>query len=108
MALEMGFSVPIGSNRSGLRTYFVSDGKPVSTAELYEKMSSAFGKNARLWKVSPKFLKAAAGFFGKKSTFQKLAGNLAVDTSRIQSELGYLPRMSLEQSIQRMVTETEK
>jgi len=82
------------------QTFLLSDGKDISTAELVQKISFALGKPSRLWSVSPYILRLLAKMTGQSKTVNRLLDSLSVDTSKIQSELGWEPPFSIEEGLQ--------
>ncbi|MBU2549829.1 MAG: SDR family oxidoreductase [Proteobacteria bacterium] len=73
------------------KTYLVSDGEDVSTAELIRKMAAALGRPARLWPVPPILLKAAGRLTGRSASIDRLLGSNTVDASGIRSDLDWRP-----------------
>lgn len=101
------------------RVFIVTDGNAYSTRWIYERMRLALGKKvpARatplwVWKVG-----AAVGSFSQRSlgwpapltreTLQKLAGDAWFDSTRICAEVGFTPRQSLGNEIERMARRYE-
>ena len=83
------------------RTFLVSDGQDLSTTELLTLMTRATGKTPRLLPVPMSWLALAASFLGKKDIADRLFGSLQVDISHTEKTLGWVPPISVEQSIQR-------
>ena len=76
------------SNGAAGRTYFVTDGAPISTPALCRAIGDALGRPARLFSVPPILLPIAS-----------LKGSLEVDDSAIRAELGWQPLSSLEEGL---------
>lgn len=89
--------------RAAGRTFLVSDGEDVSTPELVRRIARAFGRPARLLPVPVALLRAAAGLAGKGPAVERLAGSLAVDSSRVREVLGWTPPCSLDEGLRRTV-----
>jgi len=80
-------------------TFLLSDGKDLSTPELIQKISIALGKPSRLFPVPPVILRLLAKMTGRSKTVGRLLDSLIVDTSKIQSELGWEPPFSMEEGL---------
>jgi len=81
------------------KTYLLSDGQDVSTAELIRSIADAMHVSPRLFRCPLPLLKLGASALGKHAEFQRLTGSLRIDSSKIQRELGWKPRYSLEQGL---------
>jgi nucleoside-diphosphate-sugar epimerase len=82
------------------RTYFVRDGKDVSTPELIELIAKNLSRpHARLFPVPPALLQAGATVLGQRAAMSALLDSLALDDSAIRAELGWRPRWSLEEGL---------
>ena len=91
------------------RTFFVSDGRDLSTPELVRLIAQALGRRARLLPVPP-LLFRAAGRVGDlisglrpvpltSSAVDRLLGSLAVDASAITRAIGFRPPYSVEDGL---------
>lgn len=98
-ALARCISLPAAAGR----TYFVSDGEDVSTAELARRMGVALGRPARVIPVPLPLLRVAAGVLGRRSAVDRLTGSLVVDISRIRGELGWIPPYSMMHGLEQTV-----
>uniref|UniRef100_UPI0040474606 UDP-glucose 4-epimerase family protein n=1 Tax=Yoonia sp. TaxID=2212373 RepID=UPI0040474606 len=85
------------------QTFLVSDGQDLSTTELVRGMAQAAGVPARLLPVPVWALQAGASLLGKGDAVQRLCGNLQVDVSKARSLLGWVPPVSVEESLRRAV-----
>ncbi len=81
------------------KTYLVSDGEDVSTAELIARIAQALGKPSRLWPCSLGLIELAGRMTGKSDEIAKLLGSLCIDSSKIRSELDWTPPYTLEQGL---------
>jgi nucleoside-diphosphate-sugar epimerase len=79
------------------KTYLVSDGEDVSTAELISLIGQALGKSSRLWPCPLGLMKLAGLITGKSNEVARLLGSLCIDSSRIRNELGWAPPYTLAQ-----------
>lgn len=80
-------------------TFLVSDDHDVSTRELLEALSWAYGKQSRLMPFPVSLMRTAARVFGKKSVADRLFGNLQLDISHTKRTLNWQPKVSFEQAI---------
>ncbi len=89
--------------RAAGEVFMVSDGQDVSTPDLIKIISSAIGKRAALFYLSPVFLKALAKIIGKSGEIERLLGSLFIDTGKIRNLLGWKPPFTLEEGIKETV-----
>ncbi|WNK00280.1 NAD-dependent epimerase/dehydratase family protein [Thalassospiraceae bacterium LMO-JJ14] len=61
--------------------YFISDGVPVSTPELFQAVAAAFGRPARLFHVPRWVLRLIGALTGRSAAISRLTGNFLVDTA---------------------------
>jgi nucleoside-diphosphate-sugar epimerase len=84
------------------RTYIVSDGENVSTPDLIARVATALGRPPRLVAFPPALLRFAGALLGRGDEIGRLLDDMAVDGSRIRTELGwrppFTPREGLEQT----------
>ena len=78
------------------RIYLVSDGEDVSTTDLIRLAAAALGSPARLFHVPHALLQMAGRLTGKTAAIDRLTGSLAVDISRIRSELDWEPPFTMQ------------
>ena len=81
------------------QTYLVSDGAPVSTATLVEKIAEALDCRSCSFYFPPMLLRAAAALLGRSAQIDRLFGSLRVDDEKIRRELGWIPPYTLEQGL---------
>jgi nucleoside-diphosphate-sugar epimerase len=85
------------------KTFLVSDGEDLSTPELIRLIALATGQPAKLF-TAPTFLLKFFGFIiGKQSEINRLTGSLLVDNSYVREILNWIPPVSVEEGIRRMV-----
>ncbi len=85
------------------QTFLVSDGQDLSTTELVRGMAHAAGVPARLLPVPAWALQAGGRLVGKADAVQRLCGNLQVDISKARELLGWVPPVSVEEGLRRVV-----
>lgn len=98
-ALALCATHPAAANRA----YLVSDGPPLSTPDLLRALAELMGRRTRLLPMPAPLLKAMAACLGKSKEAKRLLGSLAVDDSRIRSELGWRQPLSPEQGLAKTV-----
>ena len=81
------------------KTYLVSDGEDVSTAELISLIAQALGKPSRLWPCPLGMIQLAGILIGKSDEIERLLGSLCIDSSKIRSELDWMPPYTLVQGL---------
>ena len=76
------------------RTYLVSDGTPVSTAQLVTMLAAALAVSDRSWALSPDLLRLTGMALGMSGEVARLVDSLVVDDDLIRRELGWNPPFS--------------
>lgn len=89
----------IESPEAAGKTYLVSDGEDISTAELVQNLAAALGVRPRLFPFPPPLLKLGGLLLGKGAEVARLTGSLQVNSSFIRRELGWRPPFSLDQGL---------
>jgi nucleoside-diphosphate-sugar epimerase len=84
-------------------TYFVSDGRDASVADLVRLLRAEMGLPARLWTLPGGFVQAAARIVGRADAAQRLFAPLQVDIGRIRRELGWSPPVAAEVALHQTV-----
>ena len=77
------------SPKAAGRTYFVTDGPPLSTPDLVRAIASALGKPPRLFAFPPRLLESCGAVVGRAETVKRLTRSLELDDQAIRSELGW-------------------
>lgn len=84
-------------------TFFVSDGRDLSTAELVGLIADALGQPARLFPVPLNWLRAVARLAGQADIMNRLVESLQVDMTTTFHTLGWHPPYTVEQQIGKAV-----
>ncbi|TDR76712.1 NAD-dependent epimerase/dehydratase family protein [Paludibacterium purpuratum] len=85
------------------RTFLVSDGEDLSTAELIRRLSEMMGRPARLLPFPLPLLRVMGRLTGKSAVVSRLIDDLAVDSAPIRQELQWAPPQTVEQGLQHVV-----
>ena len=85
------------------QTFFVTDGKDLSTTRLLESTAAAMHRPARLFPVPAGILKFGAALLGKQAIARRLCESLQVDSSKARNVLGWRPPISVEAGIRQTV-----
>jgi nucleoside-diphosphate-sugar epimerase len=83
------------------RTYFVSDGEDVSTAELVRRIARALHVAPRLVAVPESVLRLGFTALRRGRMADRLIGSLQVDGGLVRRELGWSPPCSLDEGLSR-------
>jgi nucleoside-diphosphate-sugar epimerase len=86
--------------RAANQLFLLSDGQEASTTQLVTWLAQALGKRTRMYPVSERFLRSAAGVLGKSSAVNRLFGSLYLDSTKIYRELGWRPPFTLQEGLQ--------
>ena len=87
------------SPKAAGRTYFVTDGPPLSTPDLVRAIASALGKPPRLFAFPPRLLESCGAVVGRAETVKRLTRSLELDDQAIRSELGWRPAHTFDAGI---------
>ena len=81
--------------------FLISDDDDISTAGLLEEISKGLGVKNKAVNIPAKFINTAASAIGKLSVAQRLSGSLQVDIGKGKTLLGWKPKYSTSESIQK-------
>ncbi len=81
------------------RTFLVSDGVDVSTAQLVRALAGAMGRRARLLPCPPSVLYWGTALAGRRGVAERLLGSLQVDITATEHCLGWQPPVSFDDGI---------
>ena len=85
------------------KTFLASDGKDLSTPEFIKLIASSMGRKANLFPLPIFMLKFLGSVFGKSEEIDRLVGSLRIDDSYTKEILNWIPPISVEEGIRRMV-----
>jgi nucleoside-diphosphate-sugar epimerase len=85
------------------KTFLVSDGEDVSTADLIRKLSKFMNKSPRVFSVPKPIIQFIASLVGKSFEVKKLIQSFQVDNSYTREILGWSPVLSLDVSLEKTV-----
>ncbi len=81
------------------RTYLINDGEDTSVAELLRMVAAAGGRRLRLLPFPESWLRTAASIVGRRDTVQRLCAPFQVDSTRLRTELGWIPPSTVVQGM---------
>lgn len=91
------------NEKAANKTFFVSDGKDLSTPEIIRLIAKTLGKRTLLVPIPVFFLRFIGKLVGRSEDVDRLSGNLQIDTSHTRSTLGWTPPVSVEHGISETV-----
>ena len=94
-AIEQSLTHP----KAAGKTFLVSDGEDVSTAELARRIGIALGRPARLINVPLRLMQWSLCCLGRGADYRRLFGSVAVDASHLRTELAFNPPFSMQQGL---------
>lgn len=88
--------------RAAGEVFLAADQKDLSTPELIRRIAKSMGKAARLFRFPPALLQMASRSVGKMAVYERLCGSLAVDASKANNVLGWVPISSVDEAMDKM------
>ena len=85
------------------KTFLVSDGEDLSTPNLINYLALSMGREPRLFPFPIFLLQFLGSIFGKREEINRLVGSLSIDNSYTKETLNWIPPISVEEGIRRMV-----
>ena len=82
------------------KTFLLSDGEPVSTSELLQRLAHALAVPSHLFPFPASVLKLAGKLSGKSDQIERLLGSLQIDNAKIRHELNWTPPFTMQQGLQ--------
>jgi nucleoside-diphosphate-sugar epimerase len=86
-------------------TFFVSDGADLSTPDLLRLLAKSMRKRSRLFSVPVSFVSFVASLTGKSHEASRLLDSLQVDITSTKALLGWEPRISVPDAIDKTVAD---
>ena len=83
------------------QTFHVSDDEDISTAELLRRIGKALGRPIHNLPIPRVAIRTGLKLLGKGEWTEKLCGNLRVDISETKRVLGWRPKMTAEEELER-------
>ena len=80
-------------------TFLVRDEEEVSTPELVRRIAKALGREIRLFPSPTAVLRLVARILGRGDAAERLFGSLRIDDSATREQLGWRPRVSLDEGL---------
>jgi len=88
-------------------TYLVADPETVTLSELFTVLRESQGRRPRLFYIPPKLFQLALLLANRKDIWERLGGDLVVDTSRLQA-LGWNPPVKTFEGLRAMLSAENK
>ena len=85
------------------KTFLASDEEDLSTPELIKLISSSMGRKSNLFPFPIFILKFLGSVFGRREEINRLVGSLRIDNSYTKEILNWVPPVSVEEGIRRMI-----
>jgi UDP-glucose 4-epimerase len=83
--------------------WIVSDGEDLSTPELIRRIATAMGRHVKLLRVPIGTLQILGSLTGRQDQITQLCGSLRLNIEQTREELGWSPRVSVNQALARTV-----
>lgn len=84
------------------QVFLASDGRALSTPELYRIIAAALGRPARMFKVPVSLMRVLARPFGLSAELNRLTQSLELDIGKTRTVLGWEPKLSAAAGIRAM------
>jgi len=81
------------------RTFLVSDDHDVGVSELVSRLAVALGGRPRLFRAPANLIRQAGALLGREADLDRMFGTLRVNSSLIQSTLGWRPPVELGEAL---------
>jgi nucleoside-diphosphate-sugar epimerase len=94
--LVSAIAAAISASGAPGKTFYVTEGPPLSTPTLIRSLARALGKPARLMSFSPSLITALAVLAGRREAADSLLGSLAVNGLAFRAATGWMPPVTQE------------
>jgi nucleoside-diphosphate-sugar epimerase len=91
----------VGNPAAANKTWMVSDGEDISTAELVRRLARAMGRPSRVFPVPEGMLRWAGRLAGRRAEVDRLCGSLRVDVTQTFSALQWRPPLDLDTGLRK-------
>jgi nucleoside-diphosphate-sugar epimerase len=81
--------------------YHVTDGEPLSTADIIREVAAGLGRKVRMSAIPVKVLEQLGRAFGFSGEVERLTGSLVLDDNRIRRSLGWKPLFCTREGLRR-------
>jgi nucleoside-diphosphate-sugar epimerase len=81
------------------QTYLVSDGSDISVSDLVKKIALALGKTSHVFPFPIALLRLLAKIIGRTDTVNRILDSLTVNSSKIRSDLDWIPPFTMEDGL---------
>ena len=89
--------------KAARQTYLISDEQNVSTPQLIRLIAAALKKNPHLFRFPLRILNFTGNLARRRKVTDRICGSLTVDMSKINNELGWRPRFTLEEGLKKTI-----
>lgn len=90
------------SSKAGNRAFLITDGKPLSTADVLRKIARSAKMKSRIFYIPIWVIKLGFKLIGKSSISDRLLGSFVLDDSSCRKLLDWTPVLTMEEQLQRM------
>lgn len=90
------------SPKAANQSFFVTDGKPLSTAEMFRQIAYAFGKKTKFFYFPLQLMELALSLIGKSSIADRLFSSFVLNDKKSYEFLGWTPPVTMVEQLQRM------
>jgi nucleoside-diphosphate-sugar epimerase len=98
---NLAAAIATACDAKGLQStpYFISDGTPVSTPELFRSVATAFARPARLFSVPPGILRLGGTLTGRSAAVQRITEDFVIDTAPFRRDARWQPPYKMSEGL---------